>query len=85
MFLCRYEDLGRHPAKVIRSLYQFLRISYPGDKIVRSVHVQSVGKGAAICLSREVERLCDLMLQRLDALPKQYDSGDNERRPLVAV
>jgi hypothetical protein len=70
VYLCRYEELVRAPADVMRRLYAFLDLSYPGDHIVKAVRsraVGAVGKDRRFQLSAAVELLCAEMLERLDA------------------
>lgn len=67
VMLCRYEELVRRPSEVMQRLYDFIGVPYPGDKIVKAVHPQSIGKGRRSRLSAEVEALCEKMLEQLDA------------------
>jgi hypothetical protein len=75
VMLCRYEDLGAAPNIVMKAVYRFLQIPYPGDRITRSVHAKSVGKGVKIRLSEEIEERCAVLLEQLDSIPKYYDAG----------
>ncbi len=75
--LCRYEDLVTRPSEVMRRVYDFVDMPYPGDHIVQDVHPQSVGKGRTSRLSPEVDALCADLLDRLDAV--------NQRTVLAGV
>jgi hypothetical protein len=67
VMMCRYEELVRRPSDMMQRLYGFIGLPYPGDKIIKDVHPQSIGKGRQSRLSARVEALCETMLERLDA------------------
>jgi hypothetical protein len=67
VMMFRYEELVRRPSDMMQRLYGFIGIPYPGDKIIKDVHPQSIGKGRQSRLSARVEALCETMLERLDA------------------
>jgi hypothetical protein len=73
--ICRYEELVHRPADVMRGLYQFAGVSYPGDHIVRDVHSRSVGNKDRSRQSAAVREQCEEMLGRLDACHAQTWSG----------
>lgn len=75
VMMCRYEELVRRPSDVMQRLYTFIGVPYPGNKIVKDVHPQSIGKGRRSRLSTEVEGLCEALLERLDAVHAQSRSG----------
>ncbi|MEM7571980.1 MAG: sulfotransferase domain-containing protein [Bacteroidota bacterium] len=66
IYTCKYEDLVSRPAQEMRKVYAFLEVDYPGDFLVSDVHKSSIGKGKAVSLSPEVERLCANLLSDLD-------------------
>lgn len=84
VMMCRYEELVRRPSDVMQRLYAFLGISYPGDKIVKDVHPQSIGKGRRSRLSAEVEALCEGLLEQLDAANIPNRSGTVYRNGATA-
>jgi hypothetical protein len=67
VMMCRYEELVQRPSDMMQQLYAFIGLPYPGDKIIKDVHPQSIGKGRQSRLSASVEALCETMLERLDA------------------
>lgn len=66
VLLTKYEDLVTGPAHVLRKIYNFNKIDYPGDKIVSDVHSNSINKGKNIQLSFEIEEICNNLLKKLD-------------------
>jgi hypothetical protein len=66
VMLCRYEDLVTHPSVVMRTVYSFLQVQYPGDHIVETVHSASIGVGSSLDIEPRIRHLCDELLQRLD-------------------
>jgi len=66
----RYDDLVTAPAAVMRELYAWLGLPYPGDRITADVFASSVGRGRDLGLEPQVTRLCEDMLARLEALPR---------------
>jgi hypothetical protein len=75
VMLCRYEDLGAAPNTIMKAVYRFLEMPYPGERITRSVHVKSVGKGMKIKLSEKIGSKCAALLEQLDSIPKLYARG----------
>jgi hypothetical protein len=85
--LCRYEELVRAPVGVMRHLYAFIGLSYPGDHIVKAVHSHAVEKERRFQLSAAVELLCAEMLEQLDTCCAQARPGAisrNRMAPLAA-
>lgn len=66
VFLCKYEDLVTKPAILMRQLYDFLEVDYPGDRIIAHIHSTSIKKGKHVELSPDIKMLCDNLLQKLD-------------------
>jgi hypothetical protein len=82
--MCRYEELVTRPADVMRQMYRFINLSYPGDHIVQDIHPQSVGKGRQSKLSAEVDELCASMLKRLENSQRAAAPvAQAERQPLT--
>lgn len=73
--MCKYEELIQDPLRTMRRIYEFAGHAYPSHEIPLRIYTTSKGKGEDIKLSREVERLCDEMSDRLDhahALKQQH-------------
>lgn len=64
--ICRYEDLVQQPADVMRSVYDFIGLKYPGDHIVSIVHSNVVNRGHNLTLSPEIKSLCEGLQAQLD-------------------
>ena len=64
--LCKYEDLTDRSSSIVRSIYRFIGIAYPGDEIAEIVSSASVGKGGGTSFSEDVEKLCDSMWMNLN-------------------
>jgi hypothetical protein len=67
---CRYEDLLRDPAGVMRDVYTFIGRPWPGDRIVSDVEPAPARAAAPPALDPAVAEACAGMLARLDALPR---------------
>jgi len=63
---CRYDDLVLNPSKVMKSIYQFLNLSYPGRTCTIGIHSNSIGKGKKIHLTPEVEKICQDLLVKFE-------------------
>jgi len=64
--MCKYEELVREPAAMLRGIYNFVSVPFPGDRIVAEVRTSPVGKGSAIALSPEIESICSELLHEMD-------------------
>ncbi len=67
VLMCKYDELVSKPRRVLRGLYWWLGLPYPGDDIIREVrppvpHQQNVPR-----LSPGVEALAEGLMSRLDA------------------
>lgn len=67
VLLVAYRDLVQNPEMVVRRIYGFLGLKFPGAYLFREVHNTSLGKGASVAISPEVESLCHSLLDRLEA------------------
>ncbi len=65
--LCSYEQLVADPEASMRSLYDFVRVPYPGREITGGVHRRAAGRGRDVTLDPEVRRLCDELWERLES------------------
>lgn len=65
IIMCRYEDLVTSPLIIMREIYAFVDVDFPGDKIVANVHADSINKGKEIKILPDVEKLCLELLERL--------------------
>jgi hypothetical protein len=64
--LCSYEELVADPEPTMRSLYDFVAVSYPERDITERVHRRSAGRRDDFPLSPEVRQLCDELWERLE-------------------
>ncbi|MFV1980568.1 MAG: sulfotransferase [Rhodothermia bacterium] len=67
VMLCRYETLVSSPDPVMRSIYDFAQITYPGAHLINGVHPSSKGLGNSIKIDPEIDKLCRERLAALDA------------------
>jgi hypothetical protein len=75
--LCGYERLVGDPDSSMRSLYEFVGVTYPEWNITRGVH-RGPAAPKEVQLSPEVRRLCDGLWERLE----RTDSGHRVLEPL---
>lgn len=75
MALLRYEDITARPGEVVRNLYRFLGLDYPGDALIRNIHSRSVGKKVEIPLAPEIRAMCVDLQSRLDASNAEHGLG----------
>jgi hypothetical protein len=75
---CRYESLVSEPEKVMRSIYDFVELPYPGPHLVNGVHGSSKGLGRSIELDPRIEKLCH---ERLEALDRATEAKLARRNP----
>jgi hypothetical protein len=66
--LCSYERLVDEPERSMRSLYDFVGVTYPGWEITHGVHRRSAARGEDLPLSTDVRRLCDALWERLESV-----------------
>jgi hypothetical protein len=66
VLLCRYEDLVKCPETVMKIIYCFVGCRYPGNRIIKGIHSESVGKGRSVSLSPHIADLCEELLSRLN-------------------
>ncbi len=79
--LCKYELLIQDPIGTISQIYEFVGQVYPSYRMPLKVYKTSTGKGKDIKLSRQIELLCDEMLDRLNhahALKQQHNTCKNK-------
>ncbi len=77
VMMCRYEDLVADPLKMVERVYRFVDHDFPGEKIIKEAHRESLGKGKSITLSPEIDLLCKELLEKLDKVyqTKNYYAG----------
>ena len=66
IIICKYEDLVRKPEEIMKRIYDFIGLKFPGQRIVKDVHQDSIGRGRGIKLSAEVEKICNDLYDRLN-------------------
>jgi len=66
ILMCRYEDLVSMPVKTMKRIYKSANLNFPAHQVLKEVHSESIGKGATIKLSSEIEKLCSKLLENLD-------------------
>lgn len=64
--LCSYEGLVADPEPTMRTLYDFVAVTYPERDITERVHRRSASRGDDFPLNPEVRRLCDELWERLE-------------------
>ena len=67
--LCSYERLVSDPEPVLRSLYDFVGVTYPQRDVTAGVRRGSAGRKRDFPLSQEVRELCEELWERLEAAP----------------
>ena len=68
VMMCKYEEFVTRPVAYMQQIYAFVAKPFPTREIVTAVYASSVGKGAQVMLSPEVEALCQGMLERLNGV-----------------
>lgn len=66
VLICKYEDLVTNSERVVKTIYGNLKQTYPGSKIHKMIHTNSLKKGKSIKLSPEIEQLAKGLLGKLD-------------------
>ena len=67
VILCKYEGIVADPRKAMTAIYERLGFRYPGDKIIQHIHSRALHRGRDLAISREVEELCERLLERLES------------------
>jgi hypothetical protein len=65
MLTCRYEELVADPRAVMAAIYTQIGRRPPELEVIREVTGDSVGRGLEAGFSPEVEKLCDVLWERL--------------------
>lgn len=68
IMLFKYEDLVSNPEKSMRKIYKFVDCKFPGNKIIKSVHSKSIGKGTHVKLTPGIEQLCEMLLYKMNSI-----------------
>ena len=68
IMLFKYEDLVSNPEKSMRRIYKFVDCKFPGNKIIKSVHSKSIGKGTNVKLTSGIKQLCEVLLYKMDSI-----------------
>lgn len=63
---CHYSEFVLNPTTIMRNIYQFAGVHYPGDWIAFRVHGNSIKKGREIRISPQIEALCEAQLAKLN-------------------
>lgn len=63
---CRYEELVADPRRILRGIYEFAETECPRDPPIDMVSSPSIARGRATPITREVELLCEDLLERLE-------------------
>jgi hypothetical protein len=64
--VCNYGTLVSSPDSMMRRIYDFTDVPYPGSHLVNGVHVSSRGLGNNIVLDPAIDALCRERLARLE-------------------
>ncbi|MCB0170651.1 MAG: sulfotransferase domain-containing protein [Anaerolineae bacterium] len=70
VMLLKYDDLALSPINVMRNVYRFCDVAYPGDYIVNHIHNQSIGLGKDVGISRDIADICDALWQNMNRVHK---------------
>jgi sulfotransferase family protein len=83
VMMCKYDALIDDPVDTMTAIYKFVGYVYPSHKIPLKIYATSKGKGGDIKLSKDIEVLCDEMLERLN---RSYDlkQEHNTRKNKIA-
>lgn len=63
--LCRYEDFVTAPEKVMKDVYAFLGLDFPGEQMTAEVHQRSVRQNVRLDASDDLLRMCNDLQDRL--------------------
>lgn len=66
--LCKYEEFVKAPDTAMKQIYSFMETPFPKNNPTAMVHAGSVRKGKDVALSLEIEKLCNELMVRLDAI-----------------
>jgi hypothetical protein len=75
VYLCRYEELVGDPWVEMNRIYRFLGLPSPDPRIVKGVHVSSLGALKAVGFSPSIRELCQGLLDDLN----REKRSNNER------
>lgn len=75
----KYEALVKSPEKIMREIYEFVQVKYPGDKILSEVSSRSVGKGETISISPQIQQVCDQLYHKLEHHYQDYQAINNQQ------
>ena len=64
--MLKYENFVNDPEESIQQIYEFLNVRPPCYRITKGVYSKSIGKGESIDISKDIERLCEEILQLMD-------------------
>jgi hypothetical protein len=76
VFLCSYETLVKNSDSMMRSLYRFLGIEFPGRRTTKHVHTKALNHQKLEAISPEVRSACQDLYDKL-----QRSSGSLETAP----
>lgn len=65
---CSYESLVGDPSNKMRSIYDFVGASYPGDHVIKKINANSVGISETFVENQEIQELCEATWQDLSQL-----------------
>ncbi|MDL1979634.1 MAG: sulfotransferase domain-containing protein [Deltaproteobacteria bacterium] len=82
VMMCKYEELVSNPLRNVKKIYEFMSHDFPRDNIVAEVNSNSLGKGENIKLTPEIDRLCNELLEKLNA---SYISGGYEATAVTPI
>jgi len=71
--LCKYEELVSQPQKTIKRVYGWVNQKYPGMKIHKEIHSNSIKKGIDIEISKEIDELAKGLLKKLDIINSEHN------------
>ena len=66
VLLVKYEDKILNSAKIVKEIYTFLNVDYPGDFLVKGIYSGALKRGEQIQLSPQIEYLCSELYQKIE-------------------
>ena len=66
VLLIKYEDKILNSISILKEIYSFVNIDYPGDYLVKKIHSGALKRGEQIQLLPQLEKLCKDLYLKMD-------------------
>ncbi len=66
VYMCKYEYFVQEPEIMMKKIYDFIEVDFPGIEIVNEVHIKAMGKGKQVELNPEIDKMCNELENKLD-------------------